>query len=129
MTDPDKHIRAAAFVAIEKISRQWGGQVPWDAIRTGFQVGGEGVLFANKVTGIFKPKQMSAALSIKTTVPRTGRSRWYRDQDLDSNLDHDTGLLRKDLDGTQLRLPREQEDWPNRDFLEHRFVRFRNSSS
>ncbi|MYC14652.1 MAG: HNH endonuclease [Gemmatimonadetes bacterium] len=97
MIDPDKHIRAAAFVAIEKISRQWGGQVPWDAIRTGFQVGGERVLFANKVTGIFKPKLMSAALSIKTTVPRTGRSRWYRDQDLDSNLDHDTGLIRYDL--------------------------------
>ncbi|MDE2723564.1 MAG: HNH endonuclease, partial [Gemmatimonadota bacterium] len=96
MTDPDKHIRAAAFVAIEKISRQWGGQVPWEAIRTGFQVGDERVLFANRAKGIFKPRQMSAALSIKTTVPRTGRSRWYRDQDLDS-LDHDTGLLRYDL--------------------------------
>ncbi len=97
MTDPDKHIRAAALAAIEKISRQWGEQVPWEAIRTGFQVGGERVLFANKVTGIFKPKQMSAALSIKTTVPRIGRSRWYRDQDLDSNLDYDTGLIRYDL--------------------------------
>ena len=40
---------------------------------------------------------MSAALSIKTTVPRTGRLRWYRDQDLDSNLDLDTGLPRYDL--------------------------------
>ena len=97
MNDPDQHIRAAALAAIEKISRQWGEQVPWEAIRTGFQVGGERVLFANKVTGIFKPKQMSAALSIKTTVPRTGRSRWYRDQDLDSNLDYDTGLIRYDL--------------------------------
>ena len=97
MTDPDKHIRAAALVAIEKISRQCGEQVPWEAIRVGFQVGDERVLFANQVTGIFKPQQMSAALSIKTTVPRTGRPRWYRDQDLDSNLDHDTGLLRYDL--------------------------------
>ena len=96
MTDPDKHIRAAAFVAIEKISRQWGGQVPWNAIRVGFQVDGKRVLFANQAKGIFKPRQMSTALSIKTTVPRTGRSRWYRDQDLDS-LDHDTGLLRYDL--------------------------------
>ena len=96
MTDPDKHIRAAAFAAIEKISRQWGGQVPWDAIRMGFQVGGERILFANQARGIFKPHQMSSALSVKTTVPRTGRSRWYRDQDLDS-LDRDTGLLRYDL--------------------------------
>ena len=97
MTDPNKHIRAAAFVAIEKISRQWGGQVPWEAIRMGFQVDGERVLFANRAKGIFKPRQMSAALSIKTTVPRSGRPRWYRDQDLNSNLDHDTGLLRYDL--------------------------------
>lgn len=96
MTDPDQHIRAAALAAIEKISRQCIGQVPWEAIRTGFQVGGERVLFANRARGIFKPRQMSAALSIKTTVPRTGRPRWYRDQDLDS-LDHDTGLLRYDL--------------------------------
>lgn len=96
MTDPDQHIRAAALDAIEKISRQWGDQVPWEAIRMGFQVDGEHVLFANRAKGIFKPRQMSAALSIKTTVPRTGRSRWYRDQDLDS-LDHDTGLLRYDL--------------------------------
>ena len=56
MTGPDKHIRAAAFVAIEKLSRQWGGQVPWYAISTGFQVRGERVRFANQVTGIFKPK-------------------------------------------------------------------------
>ena len=98
MIDPDKHIRAAAFVAIEKISRQWGGQVPWNAIRVGFQADGERILFANQARGIFKPQRMSAALSIKTTVPRTGRLRWYRDQDLGSeNLDPDTGLLRYDL--------------------------------
>ena len=96
MTDPDKHIRAAALAAIEKISRQWGGQVPWDAIRVGFQADGGRILFANQARGIFKPQRMSAALSIKTTVPRTGRSRWYRDQDIDS-LDHDTDLLRYDL--------------------------------
>ena len=96
MNDPDKHIRAAALDAIEKISRQWGGQVPWHAISTGFQADGKRVLFANQARGIFKPQQMTAALSIKTTVPRTGRSRWYRDQDIDS-LDHNTGLLRYDL--------------------------------
>ena len=33
-----------------------------------------------------------------------------------------------DLNGTQLRLPREREDWPDRDFLERRFVSFRNST-
>ena len=98
MTDPDRHIRAAAFAAIEKLSREWGGQIPWDAIRVGFQADGERVLFANQAKGIFKPQQMSAALSIKTTVPRPGRSPWYRDQGPGSaNLDGATGLLRYDL--------------------------------
>ena len=47
--DPDRRIRAAAFAAIEKLSQQWGGQVPWEAIREGFQADGETVLFANCV--------------------------------------------------------------------------------
>ena len=96
--DPDRRIRAAAFAAIEKLSQKWGGQVPWGAIREGFQADGETVLFANRAKGIFKPRQMSAALSIKTTVPRSGRSLWYRDQGFDAaRLDSATGLLRYDL--------------------------------
>ncbi len=96
--DPDRRIRGAAFAAIEKLSRQHGGQIPWEAIRVGFQAGGETVLFANRAKGIFKPRQMSAALSIKTTVPRAGRSLWYRDQSVGAtNLDDATGLLRYDL--------------------------------
>jgi putative restriction endonuclease len=94
--DPDRRIRVAAFAAIERLSRQLGGQIPWEVIRGGFQVDGETVLFANRAKGIFKPRQMSAALSIKTTVPRSGRSPWYRDQSA-TNLDGTTGLLRYDL--------------------------------
>ena len=64
----------------------------------GFFVQGEHILYANRAKGIFKPKQMSAALSIKTTVPRFGRSSWYSDQGLFvENLDQETGLLRYDL--------------------------------
>ena len=96
--DADRRIRVAAFAAIERLSRRWGGQIPWEAISVGFQAGGETVLFANRAKGIFKPRQMSAALSIKTTVPRSGRSPWYRDQSFDAaNLDRATGLLRYDL--------------------------------
>ena len=96
--DPDRRIRAAAFAAIEKLSREWGGQIPWEALREGFQADGERVLFANRAKGIFKPRQMSAALSIKTTVPRSGRLTWYRDQGFESaSLDNATGLLRYDL--------------------------------
>ena len=99
MTDPDEPLRAAAFAAIEKLSRRCAGRIPWAAIAPGFQTAnGEHVRFANRVTGIFKPKQMSAALSVTTAVPRPGRSRRYRDQDFDSaNLDRETGLVRYDL--------------------------------
>lgn len=99
MIDPDGPLRAAAFAAIEKLSRQRAGRVPWKEIEPGFRAArGEQVLFANRAKGIFKPRQMSAALSIETTVPRAGRSPWYRDQDFESaGLDRDTGLLRYDL--------------------------------
>ena len=99
MSDPDAHLRAAAFAEVEKLSRRWAGRVPWKDLKPGFQTAhGERVLFANRARGIFKPMQMSAALSIKTTMPRAGRSLWYRDQGLDSaHLDSDTGLLRYDL--------------------------------
>ena len=56
---------------------------------------GETVLFANRAQGIFRPRQMSAALSIKTVVPRGSRVPHYRDQSAD--LDEPTGLLRYDL--------------------------------
>ena len=74
------------------------GLVRWDAIHRGFQIGSERIHFANKARGIFKPRQMSAALSIKTVVPRAGRPTWYSDQGLaSSKLDALTGLWRYDL--------------------------------
>ncbi len=99
MNDPDAHIRAAAFSAMEKlVYNQPDGFLPWDVIHKGFQVGAEHIHFANRVRGIFKPKQMSAALSIKTTVPREGRPTWYRDQGLAlSKLDYATGLWNYEL--------------------------------
>ena len=95
--DPDQRIRASALAAIERLSRQHGGRVQWADIHRGFYAGGERVHFANRAKGIFKPRQMSAALSIKTVVPRSGRGVWYRDQALADRTDHATGLLRYDL--------------------------------
>lgn len=96
--DPDHHIRAAALVAIERLSRQHGGRIRWANIQRGFIVDGERVFFASRAQGIFKPKQMSAALSIRTVIPRSGREAWYRDQGLGGrNSDPETGLLRYDL--------------------------------
>ena len=97
-SDPDQHIRAAALTTIERLSRQHGGRVHWAEIERGFDAGGQRVHFATRAKGIFKPKQMSAALSIKTVIPRSGRDVWYRDQGLAArNTDQETGLMRYDL--------------------------------
>ena len=95
--DPDQPIRAAALAAIEGLSRQHGGRVQWKDIEGGFDAGGERVHFATRAKGIFKPKQMTAALSIRTVIPRSGREVWYRDQALAARTDQATGLLRYDL--------------------------------
>ena len=55
MNDPDAHIRAAAFTAMEKlVYNQPDGFVPWDVISQGFQVGTEHILFANQRSGYFQ---------------------------------------------------------------------------
>ena len=63
---------------------------PWAVIDKGFEHGAERIEFASKAGGIFKPRQMSAALSIKTTMPRAGRPLWYRDQG--AGIDGQTGF-------------------------------------
>ena len=97
-SDPDERIRAAALAAIERISRQRGGRVQWADVERGFNLDGERIHFASRAQGIFKPRQMSAALSLKAVIPRTGREAWYRDQGLGGrSSDPETGLLRYDL--------------------------------
>lgn len=93
--DPDWKTRLRAFDAIERLAVQTSGQIPWNDIVRGFVADGRKVLFANRPLGIFTPRQMSAALSIKTVVPRDGRISHYRDQSMD--MDEPTGLLHYDL--------------------------------
>ena len=95
MEDPDLAIRAAAFKAVERLSVEAGGRIPWGVIERGFEYSGERIRLASKASGIFKPRQMSSALSIKTTKPRAGRPSWYRDQG--AGTDTDTGLVSYDL--------------------------------
>ena len=96
--DPDWAIRAQAFTALEALLVSTGGRVPWNRIAEGFVYQGKKIRFAGRAVGIFKPKQMSAALSVKTSRPRPGRASWYRDQATD--LDPPTGLLSYDLQQT-----------------------------
>ena len=102
--DPDWAIRAEAFKAVERLSIEAGGRIPWEAIDRGFEYRSERIKLASKAVGIFKPRQMSAALSIKTTRPRTGRVSWYRDQG--AGMDTETGLVSYDL-------VHEQGHWTN----------------
>lgn len=97
MNDPDVFLRAAALAAIEDLSRRHGGRLEWKQIEAGFPAAGQRVRFANRARGIFKPRQMTGALSVKTVVPREGRRRWYEDQRGEDRFDATTGFLRYDL--------------------------------
>ena len=57
-------------------SQRWNGwqfptgvPIPWAEISKAFLHQGERVHFASRALGIFKPRQMTAALSIKTVMP------------------------------------------------------------
>jgi putative restriction endonuclease len=76
----DDLIRNVAFDAIKSLVARYGQPLDWSEIAQGFTVSGERVLFANRARGIFKPARMQrGALSIKTTIPRTGRGARYAD--------------------------------------------------
>ena len=95
MGDPDWAIRAKAFEAVEHLALECGGRIPWNRISSGFEFQGEHFHLASKALGIFKPRQMSAALSVTTTKPRSGRNTQYKDQI--EFTDGDTGLISYDL--------------------------------
>jgi putative restriction endonuclease len=77
LTDIDWQVRLAAFSALSNLTRTYGGVLPWAVIDAGFQFEGQTFRFANQSKGIFRPAGMKdAALSVKTTVPRTGAPKY-----------------------------------------------------
>ena len=123
--DPDWPIRAQALLAVERLAISTGGRIPWSEIAKGFSHKGQQIQLASRAVGIFKPRQMSATLSIKTVQPRAGRPSWYRDQS--AGFDADDGPLLaslQGLDGGALRVPEEPLAKPDSAFLEWRFDRF-----
>lgn len=98
--DPDWAIRAKAFEVLEHLSLEFNGRIPWHRINAGFEFQGENIKFASQALGIFKPRRMSAALSVKTVVPKAGRNIWYQDQE--KAFDFDSGLLSYDLANSRL---------------------------
>lgn len=93
--DPDQSIRAHAFAALERLTLTHGSRLSWSEIAAGFSYRGEKIFFAGRASGIFKPRRMTAALSVKTVVPRDGRTMKYRDQETEIRP---TGLLPYDLE-------------------------------
>jgi len=76
----DEAIRLAAIARVRALSQVYGDEIPWGTIAQGFECQEEKILLANKAVGIFKPRQLQVgALSIKTTIPRVGRTNVYTD--------------------------------------------------
>lgn len=76
----DHEIRMAAFEHLRDLVRLHE-RLNWQVIEKGFWFNGEKVHFATRPKGIFKPRQMTHLLSIRTVVPRPGRGIWYHDQE------------------------------------------------
>ena len=84
MAEPelDRQIRHKAIAWVQALHKR-DGTIAWGQIEEGFQFRGERIRLATKARGIFKPRQMTTLLSIKTVVPRAGRRVWYHDQSID----------------------------------------------
>jgi putative restriction endonuclease len=78
--DRDTAVRLAAFEALDRLERRHGPVLSWDVIARGFDLDGTHYLFANRARGLFRPQGVGgSALSIKTTIPRAGRTARYDD--------------------------------------------------
>lgn len=78
--DPDAALRSEIFSHLRQLQGE-GGLVTAAQIGAGYVRGnGEHIALITRPRGIFKPRQMSSLLSIKTVVPRPGRGVWYDDQ-------------------------------------------------
>ncbi len=73
----DWPVRLAAFSSLAQLVRLHGDVLPWAVIDRGFTHAGQTFRFANQSKGIFRPRGMhDAALSVKTTVPRSGKPKY-----------------------------------------------------
>lgn len=86
----DDDVRAACFAALDVLRAQFGPDVPYDALRQGFNFRGRRVPFLNRAYGIYRASEQrgQAALSINSSFrPRryedesTPDGVWYRYQD------------------------------------------------
>lgn len=76
----DAQLRQAAFEHVDRLAGLNGGILSSDDLAAGFQFQGDRVPLINPQRGIFKPRQMTGLLSIRTVFPRQGDRVWYDDQ-------------------------------------------------
>jgi putative restriction endonuclease len=76
----DIQLRQAAFNHVNRLAALRGGVLDSADLTGGFEFGGERIPLINPQRGIFKPRQMSGLLSIRTVFPRRGGRVWYKDQ-------------------------------------------------
>jgi putative restriction endonuclease len=77
----DLKLRADCFAALDRRIELYGTTLSWSDISMPFVWNGQRVFISGRARGIFKPKQLvRGVLSIKTSVPRSGRSRRYIDE-------------------------------------------------
>src|SRR5882757_662904 len=76
----DAQLRQAAFSHVNRLATLRSGALDSADLTGGFEFGGERIPLINPQRGIFKPRQMSHLLSIKTVFPRQGARVWYDDQ-------------------------------------------------
>lgn len=82
MTDLEFQIqlRLAAFEHLKHLCSHFGETLTWEQICVPFQFNSHPILLANRARGMFKPSILpNGILSLKSTVPRVGRSRRYED--------------------------------------------------
>ena len=76
----DARIRQTAFDAVSQMTSARGGTLEAVDLRNGFVFDGDRIPLINPQRGIFKPRQISWLLSIRTVFPRSGARVWYDDQ-------------------------------------------------
>jgi putative restriction endonuclease len=76
----DARLRQAAFDRVNQLPTLRGGVLDSTDLADGFELGGERIPLINPQRGIFKPRQMTGLLSIRTVFPRRGGRVWYDDQ-------------------------------------------------
>lgn len=75
----EQAVRAAAFTFLRDLQREYPDALPARRLQEGFELDGRRITVMSHGLGIWKPKELDAALSVLTTAPRPGEPPPYTD--------------------------------------------------